>query len=349
MHKKLAGIQWLRAVAALLVVVDHCVFTLVDKANMDRSNIEFAAFIGTFGVQIFFVISGFVMIESCIGSFGKPDSILPFLQRRLIRIVPLYWITTAIYSVKSVVTDQALPATDVFKSLLFWPFINSEGHLQPVYGLGWSLNYEMYFYIILAACFLFPLRAALALLTTLMLGTVIAGSAMDKPNGEGVALPFFFWSRPIVIYFLMGALVVPALSMFRKSAPNFRVSGWILISLFIAIILTILASNRLGLSGFAVELPACTALVTIAALYTPNASGYFYRTGLTLGDASYSLYLTHAFLIGPLARLFSVLHLTDPWLFIPASLPICIISAIACHYKIERPLISKLNKSWLSR
>src|SRR5690606_35064881 len=106
-------------------------------------------FPGDFGVDLFFVISGFIMVHVSRNQFARPGAPLDFVRRRLVRIVPLYWtMTTLMVAVvlllpQSVDTATADPRQWI-ASYLFIPFERaSDGMMRPVLGLGWSLNYEM--------------------------------------------------------------------------------------------------------------------------------------------------------------------------------------------------------------
>src|SRR5689334_9557040 len=92
---RIDNIQVLRAVAALMVVVYHCgveVETIAGSAGLQPSSITGAL---ARGVPLFFVISGFIMVVTTAGRFEAPGASIDFLRRRVVRIVPLYWIVTA--------------------------------------------------------------------------------------------------------------------------------------------------------------------------------------------------------------------------------------------------------------
>jgi peptidoglycan/LPS O-acetylase OafA/YrhL len=138
---KLLNVQGLRAYGALAVAFYHTGFTL----GHGRS-------IGSFGVGIFFVISGFIMAMIC---HTNPEH---FLARRVARIVPLYWLLTlVIFFIASVAPRMlgAATANPVFlvKSLLFIPYFHHDAFF-PILFLGWSLNYEIHFYVLIAAALL---------------------------------------------------------------------------------------------------------------------------------------------------------------------------------------------------
>src|ERR1700756_2337701 len=141
----LLSIQALRAVAALLVLAGH-ISTILIAEHKAASFPLFA--LGPFGVDLFFVISGFVMVYSSERLFGQPGAPFKFFARRLARIVPLYWAATSIL-VWFVVPYASTKA--VLGSFLFAPHIPSEA---PLLFVGWTLIFEMFFYAVFAIALL---------------------------------------------------------------------------------------------------------------------------------------------------------------------------------------------------
>ena len=159
---RLDTVQGLRATAALLVVVNHSVLTLIEKAGHDTAYQSVAWMLGSIGVKIFFLISGFIMTVAHHQDFGMHGAPTGFLRRRFMRIVPLYWLATAVYVIKINFQGASTPVADVLRSTAFIPYVNHAGIMEPVYGLGWTLNYEMFFYTIYAlSIWLFPAHRSL--------------------------------------------------------------------------------------------------------------------------------------------------------------------------------------------
>ncbi len=147
-----APIEALRAISALAVAAFHFQLDLVHA--LPQAHVP-DLIRGAAGVDIFFVISGFVIARSA-AALPAEHGAGYFFARRLIRIVPLYWSVTLLYLALAVVLPDrgntfTLPL--VLTSFAFIPFPRSDGFIQPVIGQGWSLNYEMLFYAIYACCF----------------------------------------------------------------------------------------------------------------------------------------------------------------------------------------------------
>ena len=149
------GIQALRGFAAALVVVLHATG---QPFGMEASK-PWVWMRGHAGVDIFFVISGFVMAISATGQ-GRPTA-GEFLRRRILRIVPLYWIFTLVMLAKILavkvhpglgrdVVHLQTPIGYVLASLFFIPYRNSQGDIAPVLAVGWTLSFEMLFYLLFA-------------------------------------------------------------------------------------------------------------------------------------------------------------------------------------------------------
>src|SRR5438876_1283510 len=163
----LEGIQILRAVAALLVVFHHALEESRAAIPGPKSPDWLTTF-GAAGVDIFFVISGFIMLYVSFPAGGPPASPQSFLFSRITRIYPLYWICLAtIIALKSVVRSSSLPGDpNVFLgSILLLP-----GDYM-ILGPAWTLVYEMYFYIIFAATLIFgkPLISLVATIVAILI------------------------------------------------------------------------------------------------------------------------------------------------------------------------------------
>lgn len=139
------------------------------------------------------------MVYSAANLFAKPGAPLIFLRHRIARIAPLYWATTtiAIWQSHFPVTAKAL-----LGSYFFVPFMNYQGDVAPIYGVGWTLNFEMFFYVLFAVCLLFPRRIGLAVLAVLLLVAVAFGRII-RPD----TAPLIIWTDPIIAEFLFGAAV----------------------------------------------------------------------------------------------------------------------------------------------
>ncbi len=164
--KPLASIQILRVAAALAVVLFHA---------LQWSHMDFA--VGAAGVDVFFVISGFVLWGS---THARPPSPGAFLRARAERVVPMYWIVTLATAAVALWRPQALPiihprAGHLVLSLLFIPHVGPGEDPFPLLPTGWTLTYEVFFYAAMALALAAPRDRRLQVLCGLVLATALLG------------------------------------------------------------------------------------------------------------------------------------------------------------------------------
>jgi len=181
-------IQALRAIAALLVVVYHAFDMWGARIDSAAPGISWTN--GAAGVDIFFVISGFVMVASSRRIASQPHAGWTFIQQRIVRIVPLYWLlTTAKLILVFFFADLALRSGIDFdyvaRSYLFFPVVDGAGHFRPLLPVGWTLTYEFLFYLLFALA----LALRVDVLRVLVPGLDHAGSLRSAPNQVNAVCP----------------------------------------------------------------------------------------------------------------------------------------------------------------
>ena len=158
----LLSVQMLRAVAATMVLLYHLVTTSaygwLAKGAWHSGVAKWVEAVGFAGVDLFFVISGVVMVYSSYNRLGSARETIPFVKRRVARIYPLYWICTVsvlgiAWLTPSLASRAKLLLPAVVKSLLLWP-----QEKYPVVAVGWTLSFEMYFYLAFAGMIALPRR-----------------------------------------------------------------------------------------------------------------------------------------------------------------------------------------------
>ncbi len=283
MARTLHNLQVLRAYAAISVAYFH-LFTPVFN-------------VGRFGVDVFFVISGFIMSLVC---FSRPEH---FLSRRIIRIVPIYWIYTLALFTVSVLAPALLKSVtpslpNLLRSLLFIPYVKENGLVNPLVPPGWTLNYEMYFYVLVAFCI--PIfRPRLATLAASALMVAIGATLRWKESGPIAA----FYADSIIGEFCLG---VAAFWLWQWN-PTVRPVAGVLTSLILLSGLALILSEyfhveaRIPTGRFAAfGLPAL--VLVLSSLFLERSRKIASRALLLVGDASYSLYLSHMFVIEFMGR-----------------------------------------------
>jgi len=336
----IASIQWLRALAALAVAAHHALHEAAQAANAPslQGLLPLEA-----GVDLFFVISGFVMVHASRDLFGSPASIAPFLLRRLARIAPIYWASTLAFLLLAggglVSANRPPPsAGEIAASFAFLPYARPDGLAQPVYGLGWTLNYEMFFYLLFALAL--PLRRDLAVpaVVVSLMALVALGHAVPP---EWVAP--WFWTRSIILEFgfgmIIGQMALSGVRPTRGAALLMTAAALALLAL--GRLQPALLPDRALLFG----LPA--ALIVIAALAVETGGrGFPARVMARLGDASYALYLLHPFALRGLAIVAGpALAGVSPLLFVVVGVTLASLAAMIVWRWFERPLTRALQEA----
>jgi exopolysaccharide production protein ExoZ len=326
----LHGLQGLRGVAALLVVIGHA----ITEAAQQGSQALPLPFPWASGVDVFFVISGFIMTLTNWDHFGSPSSTREFIWRRIVRIVPLYWIYTAamvaaLIFVGDRIQTAVLDPWNVISSILFIPYQVADGTFRPILALGWTLNYEMFFYALFSACLLLNRASGLILMYSALMALVVGGYLFGR-GGYGV---FYFWSNPIILEFGLGMMCGVAFRIFGH-----REEPWPFCFLTASAILGLTLGHDHVESRFFVWGIPSFAIVLAFTMFIPNSVSRFSKSWLKLvGDSSYSLYLSHPF---TLAILVIFWNGSDSHLFVALAVVLSIVVGAISYYCLERPLIS---------
>jgi exopolysaccharide production protein ExoZ len=287
------------------------------------------------GVDIFFVISGFIMWTS-VERHGDMSA-GTFLRNRIIRIVPLYWLVTTgvvllALAMPQLLTTTKLQLSHVIASYLFLPARHPTTHVfWPVVVPGWSLNYEMLFYAVFAIAIALSARSRPIRFALIggILGLILLIANLTKDRVDVMT----FYANPILLEFVAGVL----LAIVRRSGiiPTSRL--WLLAT---AAGFVLLWASTHSSVGFTATLIAAT-LIVAGAVFLPPLR---HNPLSALGDASYSLYLTHALSLSAFALLWeSYLH-DLPWqLFVLAGCSIAIALALLMYTLFEIPVTRALK------
>lgn len=290
---------------------------------------------GYTGVDIFFVISGFIMVVT---TAKHPISCTQFFTLRVIRVVPLYWLITAL-TIALALTAPALLRTvkvspeAIVKSMLFIPYesLSFPGNMFPIVVPGWTLNYEMFFYALFSLSLFLPRRAQVYAMLSALGCLVIAG--MLIPHRGIVASAY---TNPYLLEFGMGMLIAQHwLQHGMRIRPAMAILA-ILAGFFILVHSTGQYCQLIGAS-----------LVMIGTLHP--AMGAIDSWLLTaLGNASYSIYLTHLFSLALLrwvwVRLMPTVSMGSTLAFLAAGLVLSSIIGYRVHIILEKPMTGALQR-----
>lgn len=330
------GIQALRFVAALLVVVTHATFYVSERLVPGHpvwSN-------GAAGVDVFFVISGFVMVMSSQGLIGRPDGAKTFMLRRLSRIVPLYWLATtlkvaAILAVPAALVNGGLDVAYIVKSYLFIPAYGPQGGLHPVVAVGWTLNFEMFFYVVFAIA-LWLRVPPLPFVATIFAALSVA-SLWRLPDWPALA----FWLDTIVLEFVAG-MVIARLCIAGVRVPTSVAT--LLVAVGFAGLVWPWGEFHAMARVLHWGIPAIL-IVGGVAMLEPALQGRVPSSLLLLGDSSYALYLFHPMIAPAAPAVLAKIGLVSVPLSIASSIALAVVSALVVYRFGERPVTAMLKSA----
>ena len=325
---EIVSVQQLRGLAAFGVLCFHA----AQRAG-------FALNVGAAGVDVFFAISGFIMwVVTCRSAAGP----LVFLKRRVVRIVPLYWLTTLALVSLAIAAPFLFPAMrptagHVVESMLFWPHRDPAGQVYPLLVPGWTLNYEAFFYVVFAAALLLPARLRAIAVTLVLGGLVFCRPLLDLSNPLAET-----WTNPLLLEFTAGVWLGVAWTTRPLLAPPAAVA-------FIAAGLASFAIMQgIGLDvgpwrALAWGVPAFAIVAGAVSLEKVGRAPAFAPLK-RLGDASYALYLVHGLAVSCSARVLAMAGLRHPVAVFLCAIVAGTTAGLLFHALVERPLVSLFSK-----
>jgi exopolysaccharide production protein ExoZ len=334
----LVHIQILRFFAAAAVIAFHALGVPPKGFEVPESPISFALSYGGRGVDLFFVISGFIIFYATHGSKLTPAE---FLRRRVERIVPLYFFMIFAVTMLAV----TLPATfgtpgwytprHIFKSLAFVAFTDGE---MPVVYVGWSLEYEMYFYLAVAALMTLT-RDAWRNIVMIFSALAVLGRI---PGVEAALGNCAFFADPIILEFVFGVIVGNAFVNGRICWPMAAAAACA-----VAALLATDPTGRVIVSGL--PLAGLVAAAAFASRGRINPS-WPERVLARLGDASYSIYLAQVETVS-LASLSiaALIPAIPPLLLVVVTTAIVVTLGLILNILVERPLLKLVRRLGGSR
>jgi exopolysaccharide production protein ExoZ len=329
---RIRNLQALRIYAAIPVILYHTNFRLPGVRP-----------IGVFGVHMFFLLSGYIM-----ASILDTDS-TAFIRRRLIRIIPLYWtLTLLLYSVAwkfphLMNATQALPS-ELFKSLFFVPFQKSNGLYQPILFVGWTVNYEMFFYMMLSIALLINRRRAALVGASLMIGVMAVCSLFTATSSIAR-----FYSDTMLLECILGLI-----SYYAVRAASTRLTPAMKPALLVLALGSLIVLPSIEEFGVLAHLPDIlrfgpTSFVLICSVCLLALMGADFKAGVIvlLGDASYVMYLTHPyieeFLDRIVGRFLPIFHIDKP-IGCLIAMAFVLPMSIFLYLKVDKPILRYLSR-----
>lgn len=336
------SLQLLRFLAASLVVLSHSMGEFSDLKTF-----------GLFGVDIFFVISGFIISHI---TQANQDN---FLSKRLIRIVPQYWLFTFVIAAIAYFSPDLLRSakwdvSHVLSSLFFVPWWTETTRFSPILILGWTLNFEMFFYLLFYFSMKLNVRYKEIICSCAIVFISIILNAIELDERSFL----YFYSNTIVYEFIFGmaiALLYKERRWLFEKIPPIVISA-VLLTVFYVYYHTSLVMNfnlpRIvywGIPAF-----ACVFIFIAADSYVKKFDNKVLSAFLLSGEISYPLYLIHMYFIAALSRLLHGVNL-GPYQIFFLSL---FMSSVASYFLLKfydapvrnalTRLLTKRHKNWES-
>ena len=332
------GVQVLRFIAALMVLLSHATAVVTDR---HLSSLIPRWTNGHSGVDIFFVISGFVMYSSCAGSGADEGAWRRFALKRIARVVPLYWIATTAKLVLLLAVPWATQSSGVsirhaLASYAFLPQLFPAGTPVPLLPVGWTLNFEMFFYAMCTIA-LYRHRRPLSIVGPAFAILAVLGISSHRAGPMETT-----YANPLLLEFLAGMFVA-------KFAQSLRELHWRIA--VAALIVGMLGDLLIEADGSALRVlfwgGSSAIAVAGAVSLESKIRVHIGRPLLLLGDASYALYLVHTFVVPALTIIAIKRGGIGPWGLIAVSTLCSVGASVAIFRYVESPIGRRL-KTWIN-
>jgi exopolysaccharide production protein ExoZ len=300
---KLQNLQILRGISAILV----CCFHARTFLNGDIQFGEILFVKGSIGVPIFFILSGFIMVYTTKElSKNTFENVKDFFIKRIIRVVPLYYFCTILFlfitEIRTFIDDGFIRVLKVF---LFIPI----GKMPPLY-VGWTLNFEMFFYLLFGISLIFNKRRYFFLYFIFLILIFILPLSINRPivlnsyKGQQVKTYLDLITNPLLLQFLLGVFLGNTVTKLQLNTTKLQFLVTFSILVFILYYFNFY-------SFFQSDLIICGLLVFSVILLDQSKIKFSSpRALIYLGDISYSIYLVHPIMIVFLPQFFMEMGLT---------------------------------------
>jgi exopolysaccharide production protein ExoZ len=334
---ELVGVQYVRAAAALIVVLDHVSEMMGEPKYFGRQPFDAVLASGAVGVDLFFCLSGFIIVYIGVNAAWAPTmGAWVFFKRRFARIVPFMWAAIAGYALLRVVGRGGdFPAVDYARAAVLWPF----GPVEP--GPVWTLRHEFLFYGVFALTFLSGRRWLLGLWAVSPLALAAIQALFGPYVGIGPDIAWFLFN-PIDMLFGLGVCFGLAYVRWR---PVWPAGAWAAPATVagcagvFGLALALHYDRSLPWMVAVIGLASCACLAAACAVLPPR--GFIGDLGRRLGDASYCIYLIHTAFVSAVLGLIShrAPGLPDA-VIVAVTFLIAVGSGLVLHYVVERPIVA---------
>lgn len=343
---RLQNIQALRGVAALAVLFFHLTF-IENRFGGGESLLPGWLQFGMFGVDLFFVISGFVMVTVARGKFQQTREALKFLYHRISRIYPLYWVYTSVALTVFLVMPGWVNSSQGNQVNILASYLLLPDDLLPLVQVGWSLIHEVYFYLVFFLILLtLPERF---LVSALLLWAGVVTWLSTRISGPYLNIIF----NPLTLEFIAGCFIGWHFYNFKP----IKASGILLnmgagFGLIAAIVGFMVYNANLGglpLGWWQVLVYGVPAtLIVFCAIHAERNGSVLPNFLIQNGNASYSIYLSHLFTINVVGRIwgyFAVTGLFDNFIALSLAAALAVLAGFISYWYVEAPLLNLTRKA----
>ena len=342
---KIQNIQGLRGIAVLFVLMVH--IGLVEKKYSAYPILpEFVQF-GMSGVDIFFVISGFIMMTLSMHRTKNVNNAISFLYSRVVRVYPIYWFYSGVVLLvllvhPSWVNSSSSGEIDLLKSFLLFP-----QSVAPLLQVGWTLIHEMYFYIgFFLLLLFFRSNSALFLVSMLWAISVIFLESMFSFTDPVMQIV----THPLTLEFFGGIIIAYVGLKIDLKCSTMLLKNLFLLLLLLLIFNYILFDNIYATDPFRWWRVVLFGLPAMALLFVSiqlEKKGYTFPLWLVvIGDRSYTVYLSHLLVINVVGRIWQYFSFEGFWASVMFLLVLVISTLLYGKYAyewIEVPMLEKLR------
>jgi exopolysaccharide production protein ExoZ len=336
---ELVGIQYLRGLAAVMVVIDHLNIGLGLPKYFFSSPIQTNLHAGAAGVNLFFVVSGFII--GFISLRTTPAGVRPridvrtFLWRRFARIVPFLWVCVISYAAFRFVGRQGAFGFDEYlRALFLYPI----GPVNP--SQVWTLRHELLFYLMFSTAIL-PISCGFWILYLWFLSPFLFFFFSSlEPSNLSELLTFLF-SRFNILFgmgFTLSILHLRTPHFFAQIVPGGMLTCTVACILYIFLYVFVDYSHE-RIPDILIVGSAATLMLCLGLCVSNQDHGFINRIGKILGDASYSIYLTHGGFVSAILGISATLFPGNIAVVFLVTLIVVSGLGILTHYVVEVPLV----------
>ncbi len=355
---KLYSVQYLRGLAVIIVAYIHGII-LQMGCGTESYQQQFHFIVGAFSVDMFFIISGFIMCYVSSQYSGIQDFI-KYIKKKFIRINVVYYFTSLLMILfLFLFSPWEISLENTIKTLTIIPIFDSgDEFVYPLIYVGWTLSYEWFFYILYGIFIVFSIvkRREVYLISIFFILFILG---FFFPIRE---IHYIFVTNPMFLEFGIGMAIV----VIYRNVKKVHISIPVILGIITLFIFIYLLNNGVGKVGEAylinkgiytwhrviiLGIPAALLFATLLFLEKRTTSNFYKNDKLVIvGDASYSIFLTHPILYFLISRIpNSILSSINPDLLIILILTIAVVFGILYYQLIEKRLISIFNNLLLRR